>query len=69
MSNPDSSPYRYELWKLDAERMVHARITDKKLDVQAPEIIGGREYENYPVGYEWRVYRAQRELGRWEVAV
>lgn len=66
MNSKNSVPYRYELWRLEEDTLVHCRVTDKRLDPNDPEIIDGRTYLGYPRGYQWRVYRGQRELGRVE---
>jgi hypothetical protein len=65
-STTDNPPYRYELWKLDTQTLVHGRVTDERLDVHSPEMISRGTYEGYPDGYEWRIYRDQQELGRYE---
>jgi hypothetical protein len=64
----ESLPYRYELWKLDTGTLVHCRVSDTRRDPNAPDMIEGRLFVDYPHGYEWRVYRAHRELARFRAA-
>lgn len=61
----DDAPHRHELWKLDTNTLVHARITGKFLKVHDPALIEYVSFEGYPIGYEWRLYRQHNELGRW----
>jgi hypothetical protein len=64
MNTPEPILYRYELWKLDIDTLVHARVSDRRLDLNDPEITDGRRYAGYPRGYEWRVYRAGHQIDR-----
>lgn len=68
MEIADDPPYRYELWKLDTKTLVHGRITEKLFDVRDPVLTERGPFDGYPVGYEWRIYQEQEELGRWNAA-
>jgi hypothetical protein len=61
-------PYRYELWKLETNTLVHCRITGQVLEAGDPIIVEREPFAGYPVGYEWRVYQQGHELGRWAAA-
>jgi hypothetical protein len=58
-------PYRYELWKLKTNTLVHCRVTGQVLDSDDPTMIERGPFAGYPSGYEWRVYQRDRELARW----
>lgn len=66
MESSDDLPYRYELWKVDTQTLVHGRITEKRLDPRAPELVERGPFAGYPNGYEWRVYQQEEELARWD---
>jgi hypothetical protein len=63
--NIDNAPYRYELWKLDTNTLIHVRLTGRFLEIGDPALTEPGAFQGYPIGYEWRLYR---QLGRWDAS-